>query len=304
MKKDSNMKLSLGPILYYWPREKLLDFYAQAAHWPVDIVYLGETVCSRRHEFRIDDWLQTAEMLAEAGKEVVLSTQALIESESDLKTLRRLAVNGSFIIEANDMAAVSMAGGRPFVAGPHINVYNPNTLDILAEAGATRWVMPVEMSRQMLSELLSVERYGLETEVFGYGRLPLAFSARCFTARRHNLPKDNCQFRCLEAPYGMTLNTREGQPFLALNGTQTQSASVYTLLTELDSMAGLVDVVRISPQPEHTGEVVALFRAALNGGATADQAIHRLAPLLPESACNGYWHGRAGIAYSAHFMKA
>lgn len=304
MKKDSNMKLSLGPILYYWPREKLQDFYAQAAHWPVDIVYLGETVCSRRHEFRIDDWLQTAEMLAEAGKEVVLSTQALIESESDLKTLRRLAVNGSFIIEANDMAAVSMAGGRPFVAGPHINVYNPNTLDILAEAGATRWVMPVEMSRQMLSELLSVERYGLETEVFGYGRLPLAFSARCFTARRHNLPKDNCQFRCLEAPYGMTLNTREGQPFLALNGTQTQSASVYTLLTELDSMVGLVDVVRISPQPEHTGEVVALFRAALNGGATADQAIHGLAPLLPESACNGYWHGRAGIAYSAHFMKA
>jgi collagenase-like PrtC family protease len=298
------MKLSLGPILYYWPRKKLQDFYAQAAHWPVDIVYLGETVCSRRHEFRIDDWLQTAEMLADAGKEVVLSTQALIESESDLKTLRRLAVNGSFIIEANDMAAVSMAGGRPFVAGPHINIYNPNTLDILAEAGATRWVMPVEMSRQMLAELLSVERHGLETEVFGYGRLPLAFSARCFTARRHNLPKDNCQFRCLEAPYGMTLNTREGQPFLALNGTQTQSASVYTLLTELDSMAGLVDVVRISPQPEHTGEVVALFRAAMKGGATADQALQELAPLLPESACNGYWHGRAGIAYSAHFMKA
>ncbi|MDP2248529.1 MAG: U32 family peptidase, partial [Nitrosomonadales bacterium] len=85
------MKLSLGPILYYWPREKLKDFYSQASKWPVDIVYLGETVCSRRHEFRIDDWMTTAEMLAASGKEVVFSTQALIESESDLRTLRRFA---------------------------------------------------------------------------------------------------------------------------------------------------------------------------------------------------------------------
>ncbi|CAG0967947.1 hypothetical protein MTYP_01096 [Methylophilaceae bacterium] len=292
------MKLSLGPILYYWPREKLLDFYAQAASWPVDIVYLGETVCSRRHIFRTDDWLKTAEMLADSGKEVVLSTQALIESESDLKTLRRLASNGKFSIEANDMAAVSLAGGRPFVAGPHINTYNPYTLSILAEAGATRWVMPVEMSRQALADLLAHDTCGMETEIFAHGRLPLAFSARCFTARRHNLPKDNCQFRCLEAPYGLTLKTREGQPFLALNGTQTQSASVYNLLAELESMTGLADVLRISPQPEHTGNVVSLFRTALDGTATPGQAAQELAPLLPEALCNGYWHGRAGIDYS------
>src|SRR5690606_16952390 len=97
----NDMKLSLGPVLYYWPRATLLDFYAQAAAWPVDIIYLGETVCSRRHMFRSDDWIKTAEMLAAAGKEVVLSTQTLIESESDLKTLRRLVDNGRFSIEAN-----------------------------------------------------------------------------------------------------------------------------------------------------------------------------------------------------------
>ena len=289
------MKLSLGPLLYYWPRDTMLDFYAQAARWPVDIVYLGETVCSRRHEFRTDDWLKTAEMLAAAGKEVVLSTQALIESESDLKTLRRLADNERFLIEANDMGAVGLMAGRPFVAGPHINTYNPQTLQILVEAGATRWVMPLEMSRDMLAELLAQDTSGLETEVFAYGRMPLAFSARCFTARRHNLPKDNCQFRCIENPYGMTLKTREGQPFLALNGTQTQSASVYSLLAALESMSGLVDVLRISPQPDNTGEVVALFRAALNGTAAPRQAAHELAPLLSEPPCDGYWHGRAGI---------
>jgi Collagenase and related proteases len=111
------MKLALGPILYYWPRETLEEFYKQVASWPVDIVYLGETVCSRRHTFRTEDWLEVAEKLAAAGKEVVLATQALIESESDLKTLRRLASNGRFAIEANDMGAVRLAEGG-FVAGP------------------------------------------------------------------------------------------------------------------------------------------------------------------------------------------
>lgn len=294
----NDMKLSLGPILYYWPRAILLDFYTQAASWPVDIIYLGETVCSRRHMFRTDDWIKTAEILVEAGKEVVLSTQTLIESESDLKTLRRLVDNGRFSIEANDISAVKLATGRPFIAGPHINIYNSNTLELLLEAGAKRWVIPVEMSQQMLSELLEQNTHDIETEVFAYGRLPLAFSARCFTARRYNLAKDNCQFKCLEAPYGLTLKTRENQPFLALNGTQTQSSSVYNLLPAIDSMAGLVDVLRISPQPEHTGEVLALFRAKLTEELTTAEATQELSALLPDAACDGYWYGKAGLEYS------
>ena len=40
------MKLSLGPVLYYWQRETLFDFYEQIADTAVDIVYLGEAVCS------------------------------------------------------------------------------------------------------------------------------------------------------------------------------------------------------------------------------------------------------------------
>lgn len=290
------MKLALGPVLYYWQREALFEFYQRICDAPVDIVYLGEAVCSKRHTLRLEDWLEVAEKLAECGKEVVLSTQALIESESDLKTLRRLANNGSFRAEANDMGAVRLLSGKEFVAGPHINTYNSHMLELLAELGAVRWVMPVEMSRSMLSDLVMLKPHGMETEVFAYGRLPLAFSARCFTARHYNLPKDDCQFRCIDHPCGLTLKTREGRPFLALNGIQTQSSSIYNLAAELEDMAQSgVDVVRISPQPFHTEKIIALFHQRLNGSLSGPEAIRQMARWMPDEPCDGYWHGRAGI---------
>lgn len=295
------MKLSLGPILYYWDRDTVYDFYAAVAASSIDIVYLGESVCSRRHELRTDHWLDLAGMLASAGKEVVLSCQALIESESDLKNLRRIAGNGLFAVEANDMGAVRLlaAAKAPFVIGPHVNVYNTQTLELLAGLGAMRWVMPVEMSREALAPMQAGRPQGMQTEVFAYGRLPLAFSARCFTARHYNLPKDDCQFRCLDYADGLMLKTREGQPFLVLNGIQTQSAAVYNLVGELGAMRETgVDVVRISPQSAHTAEIVELFRSAMVNPAAARESVQRMAELMPEQGCDGYWHGRPGIEQS------
>lgn len=291
------MKLALGPILYYWTREKTLAFYEGIAAAPVEIVYLGETVCARRHVMRAADWLEMARMLANAGKKVVLSTQALIESESDLKALRRIAENGDFAVEANDMGAVHLLAGRvPFIAGPYLNIYNPQTLAMIASLGAQRWVIPVEMSRDALAPLQQTRPAGLETEVFSYGRLPLAFSSRCFTARFHNLPKDDCRFLCIEDPDGKIMRTREGKPFLVINGIQTQSALVYNLIDDLDSLRSLgVDVLRISPQSEHTGEIVRLFRDALDQRMEPGRALEQMENLMPGEVCNGYWHGRPGI---------
>lgn len=293
------MKLALGPVLYYWDRDTMLDFYDQMADAPVDIIYLGETVCSRRHLLRLQDYLDVAERLVAAGKEVVIATQTLIESEYDVKTLRRIAGNEKFRVEANDMGAVRLLANKTlFVAGSTLNVFNSQTLDLLAGLGATRWVMPVEMSRAALASVLRQRQSAVETEVFAYGRLPLAYSARCFTARHHNLQKDDCQFKCLDYEDGLALKTREGQPFLTLNGIQTQSALVHNLIAELDTLqdAG-VDVVRVSPQAHHSGEILRLFRECMERRLTPAQALSQIEGLMPAASCNGYWHDQPGLEF-------
>jgi collagenase-like PrtC family protease len=292
------MKIALGPLLYYWPRQQVLNFYDEIAAAPVDIVYLGETVCARRHELRVQDWADIAKKLAAAGKQAVLGTQTLIESESDLKTLRRVIDETGFLTEANDMGAVRLlsAEKRPFVAGPFLNVFNSATLSLMAKLGATRWVMPVEMSAEALREMQANRPAGLETEVFAYGRLPLAFSARCFTARHFNLQKDDCQFKCLEYPDGLLIRTREGEEFLTLNGIQTQSSKVYSLVGEVDALRQLgVDVLRISPQSQHTPELIDIFRARLAGALDAPAARTQMAGLGLAEPCNGFWYGKPGL---------
>jgi len=295
MKHTTDTRLSLGPVQYYWSYDDLKEFYRQVTDSPVDVVYLGETVCSKRRLFRYDDWMQTGQELAEAGKEVVLSSMALLESESELKSLRRICNNGKFRVEANDMAAVQLlsAMGLPFVTGPTVNIYNSRSLKLLAAKGLYRWVMPVELSRATLQAIMSDAPEGVETELFAYGRLPLAMSARCYTARAHELPKDDCQYRCLDYPDGLTLRTREDEAFLAINGIQTQSAQTHNLLSQLQDIQSLaVDVVRISPQSRHTMDIIQAFHQVLNG---VQLDAHLLDKLMPTGACDGYWHDIPGM---------
>ncbi|MES9898428.1 MAG: U32 family peptidase [Sedimenticola sp.] len=289
-------KLSLGPVLYYWPKDQLLDFYEEVAASPVDIVYLGETVCSKRTLMRTDDWFELAGRLAAAGKEVVLSTLALLEAESEMKRLKRICDNGDYLVEANDMGAVHLLQNRPFICGHSVNIYNDRTLAFLATKGLKRWVFPVELSHETLAEMQAKRPEGVETEVFAFGRLPLAYSARCFTARAHNLPKDDCQYRCLDYPDGLTLSAQDDTRFLALNGIQTQSAHTCNLLGDLDRIKELeVDVVRISPQSHQTGKVIDTFHRCLIGELAPAEGQALLERLLPVGSCNGYWHGEAGM---------
>lgn len=289
-------KLSLGPILYFWSRDKTLEFYERIAQTPVDIVYLGEVVCSKRAVVRFSDWMEIGERLAAAGKEVLLSTMTLLEAESELKMMRRICENGRFMVEANDLGALHMLDGRPFVTGPSVNVYNQRTLARLAKLGLRRWTYPVELSHDTLADMQDERPEGVETEVFAYGRLPLAYSARCFTARAHNLPKDDCDYKCGEYPDGLTLSAQDQTRFLALNGIQTQSAHTFNLLSELDELRALgVDVLRISPQAEHTEEIIGIFHRCLTGEESPRDGAARLNELMPIGPCDGYWHGKPGI---------
>jgi collagenase-like PrtC family protease len=286
------MKLSLGPLQYFWPREHTLAFYREAADWPLDIIYLGETVCSKRRELGTRDWIALAAELARSGKQVVLSSLALIEAESELGALQRLVDHGDCWIEANDLSAVQLCRERgvPFVAGPTLNVYNHHALAMLMEDGLRRWVPGVEQGHTLLRELREAmraeQREMPELEVIAFGRLPLAFSARCFTARALDVAKDQCGFRCIDYPDGMPLATREGQPFLRINGIQIQGEEITDLGPELPQLRELgVDVLRLYPQAEGMAEMVAHYHLA------------RRSPVAPPrvGARNGYWYGEPGM---------
>lgn len=291
------MKLSIGPILYYWSRDDVAEFYRQVAESPVDIVYVGETVCAKRREVSNKDWLAFARDIAAARKQAVLSTLALIEARSELGVVKKLCDNGEFIVEANDMAAVQFLTerGLPFVTGPSINIYNSATLKILCHQGLIRWVPPVELSGRQVEEIVEDAFQAdfaaeFDTEVFSYGHLPLAYSARCFTARAKNFPKDACQFVCKDYPNGLPLFSQEHQQLFNLNGIQTQSGLKTNLLPQWREMQDMgIDIMRISPQATGTIDVIRAFHDYISGQ-------HREVSIDDEEYCNGYWHGVEGMA--------
>jgi len=291
------MRLSIGPIQYFWPRERVLDFYRQITRSAVETVYLGEVICSKRRELKLADWIAVGDELEQAGKEVLLSSLTLLEAASETASLKRLCSNKHFMVEANNVDAIHLlsSAGKAFVSGPSVNIYNQRSLALLAARGLKRWVLPVELGLETLAGLQAQRPEGVETEVFALGRLPLAYSARCYTARSHNLPKDDCRFKCLDDPDGRILKTRGGEDFLVLNGIQTQSALTHQVLEQLPEFESLgVDVLRLSPQSEHMPRIIEIFAAALEG-ATLSPLSQELDGLLPLGACNGYVMQQPGM---------
>ncbi|VAX00902.1 Uncharacterized peptidase U32 family member YhbV [hydrothermal vent metagenome] len=287
------MKLSLGNIQYFWPRNTVYEFYESIAEQAVDIVYLGESVCAKRRELKLQDWLDIAESLVAAGKEVVLSTLTLIEAESELSAVRKICQQKNYSVEANDMSAVQILSsqGINFIAGPFINIYNQRSLAVLQQLGLKRWVMPVELSQesaQMIIKNNPEQSDFFEIEIFAYGKLPLAYSARCFTARSKKLTKDDCQFICRDYPNGMDIISQNEKNIFTVNGIQTQSGEICDLSNDIESIKQTgVNILRISPQLNNTPEIINKFNEILS---TQHYALNS-----DTISCNGYWHNKAGM---------
>lgn len=288
------VKLTLGPVLFNWTPEKWRDFYFRVAdEAPVDIVYVGEVICSKRLPFFVDVLPDVLERLEKAKKEIVISSLAMVMNKREANAMRDLAADKSMMIEANDVSALPALYGRSHVIGPYINVYNEETLQYLAKRGARRICLSPELSfssARILAEKGRELKTDIEVQVFG--RMPLALSARCYHARAHNLTKDNCRFVCGKDPDGMMLHTLDNQPFLAVNGIQTLSDSYLNLAKEMAEMqAAGIRHFRLSPQDCDMVQVAHYYRNLADGG----EPRLKIEALLPGVRfSNGYYDGREG----------
>lgn len=290
--------LSLGPLLFHWEAETKRDFYFRIAdESSFDTVYVGEVVCSKRTPFFTPYLAEIVERLQRGGKQVILSTLALIMSEGEMEQVIELSETTDLLIEANDIGTAALLTGRPHVIGPFVNVYNEATLEYLATQGAVRISLPWELTSESLTALAKPANAELEAQVFG--RVPLAISARCYHARAHGLHKSKCQFVCAGDLNGMNVETLDGENFLSVNGCQTLSHTVGNLIGELDGLQDMgIGAFRIWPHAIDMIAVEQTFRDVLGGGKSATEGREKLAEhvdFAPFS--NGFYHGEEGAAY-------
>jgi len=298
MKTDAPAKLTLGPVLFNWPAEAWRDFHFRIAdEAPVDTVCLGEVVCSKRAPFIAPHLPAVIERLTAAGKEVVLSSLALIMDARDMEAALSVTTDPDILVEANDMAVAAELAGRPHVIGPFVNVYNEGTLEYLAGNGAVRFVAPCELPGRALAAIAQAVP-GVEIEAQVFGRLPLALSARCYHARAHDLHKDGCQYMCGEDPDGMALQTLDGDGFLAVNGTQVMSHAICNLIRELGALRAMgIHRFRLWPHSVDMVAVARIFRSALDGRIDSEEGTARLGELAGFAGfSNGFYYGREGAA--------
>jgi collagenase-like PrtC family protease len=264
-------KLTMAPILFHWSAEDKLAFYQRIADAPVDDVYLGEVICSKRAPFFEKHYDEVAGALTKAGKQVVFSTLAEVMLKRERQMIAGFCALEDFPLEINDSAALWHLKDKPYRVGPLMNVYNEDTMAYLAARGATHFSLPPELPRDSVAILAAkAKELGVTTEVQVFGRLSLALSARCYHARAHGRIKDNCQFVCEQDPDGMPLNTLDNQEFLSVNGIQTLSHSYLSLIGELQDLQDMgVTHFRLSPHTVDMVAVAEIFRAVLDGETNA-----------------------------------
>lgn len=293
-----NLSLTLGPVLFNWPADDWRDFYFRIAdEAPVDTVCVGEVVCSKRQPFFSEVLPDVIERLESAGKTVLLSSLALPTLQRELRYGAALA-EAAQMVEANDVSLLPHLTGQPHAVGPLVNVYNEAAACFLAERGARRIALPPELPITSIAAIASAVPQ-VAVEVWAFGRVPLAISARCYHARLHGRTKDTCQFVCENDPDGLPVDTLDGEAFLAINGVQTLSHCYANLILETQDLAARgIAALRLSPQTGDMVTVSRIFRDVLDGArepAHGMRLLHEISPGVTFS--NGFAHGTNGALY-------
>lgn len=291
-------KLTLGPIPFHWSAEVRRDFYSRIAdEAPVDTVYLGEVICSKRAPFFEAEIPKTMERLQRAGKTVVLSTLAEVMLARERKATADLVAMEGVELEINNAAGLHGRSGKPHRIGPFLNAYNEATIAWMASQRATHICLPPEMPGAATAVAAEAARgLGLGLEVQVFGRAALAVSARCYHARSHGRTKDNCQFVCEQDADGMPLETLDGKSFLRINGIQTMSDSYINLSSEIAELSEMgVGHLRLVPQQVDMVAVSGVYHELISGGIDTEEADSRLGTICTGIRfSNGFFHGTAG----------
>lgn len=299
------MELTVGPAQFFWSAETWSDFYTELAQAPVDRVVVGELVCSKRLPFYQDRIPEALSRLADAGKDVALTSLALVTLKRERKLTAELIEMG-VTVEINDLTALAyLPKNTQFSVGPLVNVYNEGTLRWLASCGARRVCLPPELPISSVEALAKVAGdLDLAVEAWGHGRLPLAISGRCYHARLHGRTKDNCQFACEDDPDGLDVQTRDGRPFLAMNGVQTLSDTYACTDHQIEKLqAAGVRALRLSPQSRGFTRLCGLYRQRIDQNLTPGELARelqsvdaniRLSDGFLTGACGAAWTGADG----------
>lgn len=292
------MDLTIGPIAFFWTAEQVRDFYRAVAATPARRVVIGEWVCSKRLPFWQQEIPGAVETLLAAGKEVALSTLALITLKRERRLTEELFATG-VPVEIADLGALKhLPEGAPFQVGPTVNVYNEGTLEWLARKGATRICLPPELPLASVAVLARAGREaGVAIEVWGHGRAPLAISGRCYHARLHDRAKDSCLFVCGDDPDGREVQTLDGDSFLTVNGVQTMGHAHTTVAGQVAELAEAgVGALRLSPQIAGFAEVVTLYQRLTDGAADGAETLAGLRDRMPGAQfADGFLAGAPGL---------
>lgn len=294
------MQLSLGPVLYNWAPERWRDFYFRIAdEAPVDVVSVGEIVCSKRSPFFADHLHDVIERLQQGGKQVLLGSLILVSLRRERRQTVELCGAEGAMVEVNDLTCLRSIKGRPHAIGPIVNIYNETSAAFHVHQGAARICLPPELPVSSAAVIAAAVPQAV-IEMFAFGRVPLAISARCYHARLHKLSKDNCRSVCEKDPDGLALKTLDQQDFLTINGVQTLSHACTNLISDITALreAG-IGALRLSPQDCDMVEVAKTFRDVLDGRRDAEGASSRLSELYPGvDFANGFLRGQPGFSFA------